>query len=83
LRGRKQKKGKWAGLTEQFKFKVQIQATDPLNHDKRIISSISTETLILFPKLGTFGAAGQVYNPNDPNTYNRWFFAFGLKFAPP
>jgi hypothetical protein len=82
LRGRKCKYLKWAGLTEQFKFKVRIEATDPNDYDKRIISTVSPETLILFPKLGTFGRAGQVYDPNDPNTHARWFFAFGLKFAP-
>jgi hypothetical protein len=82
LRGKKNKKGKWAGLTEQFKFKIRIEATDPADPDKRIISSISTETLILFPKLGTFEKNGMVYNETIPATQTRIFFGFGLKFAP-
>jgi len=80
LRGRKAKYGKWASHVQQFKFKVRIEATDPENPRKRIVSSISPETLVLFPKLGVFGASGQTFEESNPATHARWFFGFGLKF---
>jgi len=80
LRGLGSKTPEFRGITKQFRFKVRIEAEDPSDPRKRIFSSISQETVILYPRLGTFSTGGP-FDPQDPNTFRQWFYSFDLKLA--
>jgi hypothetical protein len=77
LRGRNNKRGKYSGLIEQYRFKVRIEATDPANPKRRVIGTPSIETIVLYPKKGLFGIGGDF--PNQTANSVDFFFAWGLK----
>jgi len=80
LRGLGSKSPGFTGITKQFRFKVRIEAQDPNDSRKRVVSTPSQETLILYPKKGSFSISGS-FDINDPSTFNFWYYAFDLKLA--